>query len=137
MQINWLAVVIAGVVAYGVGMLWYSPWLFGKLWMEMSGLDPKKLKQDKGDMNMGLLLGAGVLAALLIAFTLEMFFKMYAIQTMTVGLIFTFWCWLGFVATVTLYPVLYEKKSFKLFLLGNGHNLISMLVIAVILIVLK
>jgi hypothetical protein len=31
-NVNWLAVVVGAVVAYLLGMLWYSPKLFGTIW---------------------------------------------------------------------------------------------------------
>jgi Protein of unknown function (DUF1761) len=39
-EINWLAAIVAGIVAgVGVGSLWYGP-VFGKAWMAASGLVP-------------------------------------------------------------------------------------------------
>ncbi|MEK6955996.1 MAG: DUF1761 domain-containing protein, partial [Nanoarchaeota archaeon] len=43
------------------------------------------------------------------------------------------WIWIGFVATVTLSSVLWENKSYKLYLLNNGYNVVNMVVMAVIL----
>ena len=34
--INWLAVLVAGISAFVVGGIWYSPALFGKAWMPAS-----------------------------------------------------------------------------------------------------
>src|SRR5689334_347763 len=31
--INWLAVIVAAVAAFGVGAIWYSPMLFTKAWI--------------------------------------------------------------------------------------------------------
>ena len=36
--VNWLAVIVGAVVAYGLGWLWYSPVLFGTKWMEGTGV---------------------------------------------------------------------------------------------------
>jgi hypothetical protein len=36
--VNWLAVIVGAVVAFGVGWLWYSPKLFGKKWAEGIGI---------------------------------------------------------------------------------------------------
>ena len=33
-SINWLAVLVAGISAFVVGGIWYSPGLFGKAWMK-------------------------------------------------------------------------------------------------------
>ena len=40
-NVNWLAVIIGFVLAFGLGWLWYSPKLFGVKWAEGVGLDPK------------------------------------------------------------------------------------------------
>ena len=40
-NVNWLAVIIGAVVAYALGMLWFSPKLFGLKWALGAGLDPK------------------------------------------------------------------------------------------------
>lgn len=33
---NWAAVALGTVAAFGLGMLWFSPWMFGKAWAEGS-----------------------------------------------------------------------------------------------------
>lgn len=37
-NINWIAVIVGAIAAYGLGALWYSPKMFGKGWMEGVGL---------------------------------------------------------------------------------------------------
>ena len=37
-NINWLAVLVAGISAFVVGGIWYSPGLFGKAWMKQNSL---------------------------------------------------------------------------------------------------
>lgn len=46
-NINWLAVVVATVVSFVLGGLWYGP-LFGKVWMRVSGVDETKLSGGAG-----------------------------------------------------------------------------------------
>lgn len=41
-EINWLAAIVAGIAGFFVGGLWYSPVLFGKIWMTETGIDPAK-----------------------------------------------------------------------------------------------
>ncbi len=43
LQINYWAVVVAAVVAFVVGAVWYSPLLFGKTYMELRGMNPAAL----------------------------------------------------------------------------------------------
>ena len=47
--VNWLAVIVGFVLAFGLGWLWFSPKLFGKKWAEGNGLDPNG--PDKMPMN--------------------------------------------------------------------------------------
>lgn len=39
-NVDWLAVIIGAVVAYGVGWVWYSPSLFATKWMKGIGISP-------------------------------------------------------------------------------------------------
>jgi len=48
--INWLAVIVAGIVAWVVGAIWYAPPVFGNRWMEMMGMkmEPGKMPEGAG-----------------------------------------------------------------------------------------
>jgi len=40
-EVNWLAVIVGAVLAYGLGMLWFSPKMFGERWSAgMNNLQP-------------------------------------------------------------------------------------------------
>ena len=39
-DINWLATIVGFVLAFGLGMVWFSQKVFGKKWAEDNGLDP-------------------------------------------------------------------------------------------------
>jgi len=38
-NVNWLAVIVGWVVAFGLGWLWYSPKLFGEKWAQGVGVE--------------------------------------------------------------------------------------------------
>ena len=46
-SINWLAVLVATVMTFLLGGVWYGP-LFGKLWQRHMGLSDAQLKQSVG-----------------------------------------------------------------------------------------
>lgn len=124
-QVNVWAVIVAGVVAWVIGALWYSQLLVGKQWMKLANL--KDVKPNPVIFIVGLLtyiVMAYVLAHVLIAFNAT---------AIAGGLVGGFWMWLGFVATITLGSVLYEQKPFMLWVLNNAYNLISFLVMGAIL----
>ena len=127
--INYLAVLVAAVASMVVGFLWYGP-VFGKAWMKEMGMSKEKKGAGKsyGMMFVGSLVMSYVLAhATIFAAT---YFKMSGVSA---GLMSGFWNWMGFVAPVTLGSVLWEGKSWKLWVLNNGYYLVTLLAMGTIL----
>lgn len=118
--INLWAVAVAGVTAWVVGAIWYSKLLFGNQWMKLAQL--KDVRPNPVTYLVGLL--AYVLAAYILAQVAAAF----GANSLVAGMMAGFWTWLGFVATISLGSVLYEGKPLSLYLLNNGYNLISFLV---------
>jgi len=49
-DLNWLSIVISTVFSMVLGFLWYTPILFGKAWMNLSGLKEEEI-QAKDSMK--------------------------------------------------------------------------------------
>ena len=47
MEVNYLAILVATIAAAVLGMVWYSPALFGKAWMKLVGMSQKDLEAAK------------------------------------------------------------------------------------------
>ena len=129
--INWVAVAVASVASFAVGMIWYSPMLFGNTWIKLSGVDPKKMKGDKKKMMMTSMLGGAVIA-LVSSSVMAHFIDYTGATTAMAGAVTAFWAWLGFVATVQVGMVLWEGKPVKLFLLHTAQSLIALVVAGII-----
>jgi hypothetical protein len=69
MDVNWIAVLAAGVSAFLLGGIWYSPALFGKAWQRLNGLSDEALAQR----SLGLVFGGGLVLSLIAAFVFAMF----------------------------------------------------------------
>ena len=41
-QLNWLAVIVGGLIYFALGALWYSPVLFARQWQRSIGWDPER-----------------------------------------------------------------------------------------------
>ncbi|MEK7140551.1 MAG: DUF1761 domain-containing protein, partial [Patescibacteria group bacterium] len=129
--INWFAVVAAGVVNMVVGYLWYGP-LFGKMWKGMMGMTDESMKAMKVSMTQAM--AGGFVASLVLAYVLARFaFIAGAIDAMT-AVTLAFWVWLGFMATQSIGMYLWEGKSFKLFVLCAGNQLVSVTLMALVLV---
>jgi hypothetical protein len=126
--IHFFAVLGAAVAKMALGALWYSPALFVKPWMKMSGVTEEQLKQ-----GMGKALAVDFVGSFLMAFVLVHAIRYAEATSVLPGLAVGFLNWLGFVAVATIGSVTYERKPFNLFLLNNGYLLISLLVMGAIL----
>lgn len=61
---NPLAIIISGLSAMVVGYIWYSPKVFGTIWMKETGMTVEKAKQG----NMAKIFGLATLFSIMIAF---------------------------------------------------------------------
>lgn len=129
MDVNWLAVLAAGVINMIIGSLWYSPLLFLKPWMATL---PKKEKENK-NINMGKIYGIMFVGALIMAYVMAMFTKIANTTLLDTGAMLGFWIWLGFVTPVQLGGVLFEEKTWKWFIITAGYYLVVLVLIGALL----
>lgn len=138
-NINFLAIIIAVVVNFILGFLWYTP-LFGKIWGREMGYDmnekPKTSDMMKGMISMliGNFLFAWVLAHNISAWSFVPGTEALShTANILMSAIFT---WVGFYLPVDLGSIFWERKSFKLFSINTGYHLASLLVVSAILILM-
>lgn len=121
-QIDLLAVLIAAVLYMLIGAVWYSKYLFGSLWMKLSGMKDAEVGKEK------LPLVWSALVALLIACFIAFFEAHLGVTTVSDGMFVGFCFWLGFVATTQVGAVIWGKMPIQLFLINTGVKLLSFLV---------
>jgi hypothetical protein len=135
-KINMLAILVAVVVNFIIGFIWFTP-LFGKIWGKEMGHDPT-IKPDKMVMVKGMVymiignfLFAWVLAHNIAAW---MFVPgMKDMDPLTNGLMAAIFTWVGFYFPGHLGSTVWENKSWKLFFINSGYSLISLIVVSLIL----
>ncbi len=132
--VNYFAVIAAAVSSMIIGYVWFGP-LFGKLWMELSGITPPSPEQAKGGMmkSYALMFVGSLVMAYVLAHSLVFASSYMQVTGVSAGLMAGFWSWLGFVAPVTLGGVLWKGEPWKLWFLNNGYYLLILLVMASIL----
>jgi hypothetical protein len=137
--LNFVTVVVAAAVSFALGFLWYGP-LFGKTWMHLSGISKQQMEKAK-NKNMTGIFALSAFGSFVMAFVLMhslTFASTYLhLSGFNAGLQVAFWNWIGFIAPVTMGSVLWEGKSWKLWILNNGFWLISLSVMGGILAVWK
>ncbi len=65
--LNWFAVIVAALSNFLIGGLWYSPILFGKVWMKENNFSDDDLKNG----NMPKIFGLTFLFSIVMAFNLQ------------------------------------------------------------------
>jgi hypothetical protein len=115
MTINYLAVAVAGLSAFMLGGLWYSPLLFAQSWMRLTGQGEEKLKSGSPTSILG---GAFVLS-LIAAFVFAMFLgpapgvRFATSAGLAAGL--------GWVAASLGILYLFERRPLGLWLINGGY----------------
>ena len=68
-SLNWWAIIVATVTAFVLGGVWYSPLMFGNVWMKVAGMTEESVKQA----NMAKIFGGSFVLILIAAVNLGMF----------------------------------------------------------------
>ena len=127
--VNYFAVFIAAVASMFLGGLWYSPMLFGKLFMKES----KRKEKDMKNAHPTKAYAITFLTTLITAYILAHFVDYVEATTVTSAFLLAFWVWLGFYATTATGSVLWENKSWSLYFLNVSYHLVALAIMAVIL----
>jgi hypothetical protein len=132
--VNYWAVFAAAIASMALGMLWYGP-VFGKKWQALMGFTEESMKSMS--MTPMKAMALGLVGQLVMAYVLwhSLVFANAYFQASgaSAGLMAGFWNWLGFIAPVTLGVVLWEGKSWTLWLLNGSYYLASLLLMGAIL----
>lgn len=133
-ELNYVAILVAGLAYWLVGGLWYSA-LFQKAWMAEMGYkkeDPQM--QGKNPMkSMGIQLVLNLVTAYVFAHMLAT----YQATNVSAGLQGAFWVWLGFMLTLGIASVLFERKTWKVLAINQSYHLVGLAVMSIILVLWK
>ena len=129
-SIDLLSVLLAFAGNFLVGMIWYSPVVFGNTWMDLVGLTPEKIKKAGGPARaMMVAVGAGFLSALSMAIV----FALIDVRTVPQGIIVALLLWLGFNAVSHAKHAAFEGRPARLVAISAGGDLVGAVVMGVIL----
>ena len=128
---NFVAVVVAAIANYVLGMFWYSPALFGKKWPQWAGLTHEKMAEmKKKGMTMGYV-GAYV-GSFVVAWAIAYLVGRMGIQSTASAIKLGVFLAIGFSATLRLGSVLWEGKPKQLWMMNVAYDLVGFSIMAVI-----
>ena len=127
---NYLAVVIAAVVAWLAGAGWYM--ILGKTWMAAVGITPEKMAEARNQPGAFLPMIYAFVAELVMAWVLAGVLGHLGPLTLRSGVISAAFCWLGFVITTLLVNNSFSQRDWRLVWIDGGHWLLVLLLMGAI-----
>lgn len=128
-SINLIPVIVAAVINMAIGALWYSPLVFGKVWLKSIGKTP----EDFAGGSNGMIYVFNTIASLVFAYILAHIIKFIPSITISQGAQVGFWVWLGFVVTTVLPGYLYEQRPKLLYLIFILYQLVAIVLMGIVL----
>jgi hypothetical protein len=129
-HVNYMAVLVAAIVVFVLGWLWYSPLLFYKPWMRARGLDPAAAmagaKMPTGKLAIELL--RCIVLALIVAYLVAA----VGITNWVVAAHFGLLLWIGFPVVLLTGAVIWDNVPVKVAAIHAGDWLVKLLVIPII-----
>jgi hypothetical protein len=124
-SLSFLHVLIGGLLYFAVGSVWYSPIMFGPLWMRLA----KKKESDmkKSDIQRAMIgsIISGVVLSAAYALLSQGIFELKDFICLSLILAG------GFTATTGLMQVLYHGKKWSLYFLSLGYEVVGLLLLAI------
>ena len=124
LNINYLAVLVAGIVHMVTGLIWFNSNLFGKQWTELTKQELKPARKW---------IVAGIIGHQVIALVLAVVIYLANATTALEGIAVAIIIWLGFVVTLEIGELIWEKIPFRLFMIRIGNHLVALSIAGIIL----
>jgi hypothetical protein len=123
-RINYFALVVAVVAAFVASSLWYSPLLFGRQFLELSGVAPSGPNAGK---IAGELVRTGILA-----YVLGRVLMLCRAADWKAAVRLGLWLWIGFPVVLLSGSVMWQNVPWALAAIHAGDWLLKILLITVI-----
>jgi Protein of unknown function (DUF1761) len=129
-SINWLAVLVAGISAFVLGGVWYSPMLFGNAWMKENRFSEEQVK----NANKTKIFGWAFILSLIMAANLAMFLADTPAECtgncaqktdITWGSIAGFLAGIWGFAAIAI-AALFEQKTARYIFINGGYALVAL-----------
>jgi uncharacterized protein DUF1761 len=133
----YIAVIVAAVVSFVIGGIWYARPVFGKAWMAALGKTEADMEAMRKQAPKGF--AAGLIGSLIASFVLALFLEYGRMAGVGLpsgvagGLVVGFLVWFGFLLTTTVAGAVFEGRPGKLVGINLGFTLVSYLIMGLIL----
>jgi hypothetical protein len=130
-HVNYLAVLVSGVVIFLLGGLWYSV-LFKKPWIRMMGIPEEQMKEGSGGA-MPMLFLMAFLCGLVTAYIEAIVINHFAPPTLARGVFVGTLMWIGFAAPSSFATAIFSMTKKPLWFINSAYNWASFVAAGMIL----
>ncbi len=125
-DVNWLAVLVASIVVFALGAVWYAPPVLGKTWLRLTGIDP-----DAPGPSVAAVMSAGFATTAISVSALALFLGPSAgvASGLAAGLV----AGVGISSMTVVLNGLYEGRSATLMAINAGYQIVIFTVAGLIL----
>jgi len=132
-SVNWLAIIVASVVSFAIGWIWYGP-LFGKVWLAGSGMSAKDAKKMHKE-GMGGKLLMNFIATIVMVYVLANLIGWIGVASAGNAIWLAIWLAIGFFAATTLLgDVTWKGRPWSFFWVNFFYWLVNLAVAGIILV---
>lgn len=130
-DVNYVAVLLAALSSFAVGMVWYAKPVFGAKWMKMVGMNESKAQKGMAQA-MAMSFVASLAAAYVLAHVIFLSHQYFNNSFLQDALSTAFWVGVGLQASVIVVHDAFEQRRKKLTLINAGNQLATVLVMGLI-----
>jgi hypothetical protein len=130
-SINYLAVIVGGIISFVLGSVWYNPNVFGKTWQRELGFTDEDLK----GANMAKIFGSSLVLMLIMSMGMAILIQGHFTEEVNLisGLKHGLYIGLIFVSTSMGINMLYQRKSFTLWVIDAGYQVLILCIMGAVL----
>jgi len=131
-HINFVAIAVGTLAAFGFGLFWYMPVVFGRTWMRHTGIREMQMRDGKGLQRLGPALALtylmGVMLDVLIPAEM-MEWDDGAVMGLLVGV--------AIVAPAIGIHYIFSRRSVQLFLIDAGYSVFALMILGAVLVAMS
>ncbi len=127
-SLNWISVIVATLVYFVLGAIWYSPVLFGNIWMKLRDLNPETMEQP----NPIIYLYSFILQFIAVV-SLALFITALGVDSAGNGALIGFGAGAGFVFSLAGTTGIFTEIPMKLHFLDNGYHVVGLVLAGLVL----
>lgn len=131
-NVNYWAVIVAGLLTFFLGGLWYSPALFEEVWIRANGFSDAELKAIQATLGPAVFTSA-IAAYLAMSLVFALLAGVLQVHSVWGGLLLGAMLWVGFLAPTGLASNLFSGRPLTAWVIDAGFQLTFLLTCGVIL----